>query len=128
MNQRNLENHVPIVGWVHIAIHAINIFIGLAVFMLLFGIGFATGEAEAGLILTVVGIFVGVILVALALPGIIAGYGLLKRKSWGRMLAIIVAILGLLNFPLGTAVGIYSLWVLLPEDAAPYFAEPKPAF
>lgn len=125
MNQRNLQNHVPIVGWIHIAIHAFNIVIGLAVFILLFGIGLATGEEEAAFVLTIVGVFVGIILLALALPGIAAGYGLLKRKSWGRILAIIVAVLGLLNIPLGTAVGIYTLWVLLPEDASAYFSQSK---
>jgi hypothetical protein len=45
---------------------------------------------------------------------LIAGYGLLNRKPWGRIVAIIAAILALLKFPLGTALGIYTLWVLAP--------------
>jgi len=49
--------------------------------------------------------------VALAL---LAGFGLLNRRPWGRVVAIIAAILGLLHFPLGTALGIYTLWVLAP--------------
>ena len=45
---------------------------------------------------------------------LIAGYGLLNRRPWGRIVAIIVAILALINFPFGTALGIYTLWVLGP--------------
>jgi len=43
---------------------------------------------------------------------LIAGYGLLNRRPWGRIVAIIAAVLALLKFPIGTALGIYTLWVL----------------
>jgi hypothetical protein len=43
-----------------------------------------------------------------------AGFGLLNRRPWGRVVAIIAAVLALLKFPLGTALGIYTLWVLAP--------------
>ena len=44
----------------------------------------------------------------LGLPGLLAGYGLLTRKPWARILAIVVGILSLLNFPVGTAIGLYT--------------------
>jgi len=46
------------------------------------------------------------------------GFGLLRRQPWGRVLGIIVAILALLKFPIGTALGIYTLWVLAPAESA----------
>ena len=46
---------------------------------------------------------------------LVTGWSLLTAKSWGRTLAIIVAILTLIKIPLGTALGIYSLWVLAPR-------------
>jgi len=46
-----------------------------------------------------------------------AGWGLLEHESWARLLAIVLAIVSLINFPLGTALGIYTLWVLLPSQA-----------
>lgn len=49
---------------------------------------------------------------------ILTGIALLMRVSWGRILAIIVAILSLMKIPFGTALGIYTLWVLLPGDSA----------
>jgi hypothetical protein len=62
-----------------------------------------------------------VFLAALSAPGIAAGIGLLKRKSWGRFLAMVVGVLGLLNFPVGTLIGVYMLWVLMQDSAAEYF-------
>lgn len=52
-----------------------------------------------------------------AAAGFFAGWGLLRRESWARMLALIVGFLALLNLPLGTALGIYTLWVLLPTQS-----------
>jgi hypothetical protein len=44
---------------------------------------------------------------------IVAAWGLLERTRWGRIFAIVVAILSLLKFPFGTALGIWTLVVLL---------------
>ena len=46
--------------------------------------------------------------------GIVAGWGLLERQPWARMLAIVLGCFSLLDMPFGTALGIYTLWVLLP--------------
>ncbi len=43
----------------------------------------------------------------------IAGWGLLQRTEWARIVAIIVAILSLIKFPFGTALGIATLIILL---------------
>lgn len=43
----------------------------------------------------------------------VAGWGLLEQQRWGRILAIVVAFLSLLKFPFGTAMGIWTLVVLL---------------
>src|SRR5439155_13151400 len=53
----------------------------------------------------------------LAAGGICVGWGLMQRQSWARIAAIILAILALFHPPIGTALGIYTLWVLLSDDA-----------
>jgi len=68
-----------------------------------------------------------VLLVVLGLPGILAGYGLLKRRSWARGLAVALGVLNLFNVPLGTVIGAYTLFVLLQDDAAEAFTALKPA-
>ncbi|MHB8411626.1 MAG: hypothetical protein ACYDDI_06725 [Candidatus Acidiferrales bacterium] len=47
----------------------------------------------------------------------VAAWGLLERQSWGRIVGIIAAVLSLLQIPFGTALGIYTLWVLLPASS-----------
>ncbi len=49
------------------------------------------------------------------------GYGLLKGKGWARIIAIILAILGLINFPIGTIVSIIILVYLFKDDVKAYF-------
>jgi hypothetical protein len=45
---------------------------------------------------------------------LLTGYALLTRQPWGRIFAIVFGILALIHLPLGTALGIYTLWVLAP--------------
>ncbi len=61
--------------------------------------------------------FVGFVSLVYATAGIAAGLGLFERKQWARILALVVSILALIQFPVGTALGIYSLWVLLPLES-----------
>jgi zinc ribbon protein len=60
---------------------------------------------------------IGVLILAKALAGFAAGWGLLQRASWARPLTLVLGFLSLLNAPFGTALGIYTLWVLLPGSA-----------
>jgi hypothetical protein len=60
---------------------------------------------------------VALLFLAGAVLGLIAGWGLLERQPWSRTFAIVMACFALLDVPFGTALGIYTLWVLLPERA-----------
>jgi hypothetical protein len=44
-------------------------------------------------------------------------WGLHERQPWARLLGIVIAFLALFRVPFGTALGIYTLWVLLPESS-----------
>ncbi len=50
--------------------------------------------------------------------GALVGIGLMRRERWARPLALVVGILMLLKIPFGTALGIYTLWVLVPAQSA----------
>lgn len=63
------------------------------------------------------GIALGVILGGIsAIGALLAGWGLLERASWAGILAIVMGCLALIRIPFGTALGIYTLWVLLPAE------------
>jgi hypothetical protein len=61
--------------------------------------------------------FIAILVVAKAAAGFLVGWGLLQREPWARSLTIILAFLALFNVPFGTALGIYTLWVLLPAES-----------
>jgi hypothetical protein len=127
INERDMQQHVTILGWLYIVGNAIFLAIGGFVALLLVGIAPATGDPEPMWILSVVGTAVGLLMAALGLPGLLAGYGLLTRKPWARVLTMVVGILGLVNFPIGTVIGAYTLWVLTQPTATDYFTAPQPA-
>ena len=59
-----------------------------------------------------------IVLVGRAALAIIAGFALVNRASWARIFTIVVAFLNIIKLPLGTALAIYTLWVLLPGASA----------
>lgn len=54
---------------------------------------------------------------------VMAGWGLYERAPWGRIVAIVAAFLSLLKFPFGTAIGIWTLVVLLGYRNASLYEE-----
>lgn len=60
---------------------------------------------------------VGWLILAKAAVGFIAGWGLLQREEWARVTALVIGFVALLSVPVGTALGIYTLWVLLPSQS-----------
>jgi hypothetical protein len=117
----NMERHVTLVAAINIAFGFLGIFIGLVLFIVLIGAGIISQDPEAMKILTIVGISVASFLVITSIPEIIGGFGLLKKKTWARVLVMIIAVIDLMFIPIGTLIGIYTLWVLLQEDTAKLF-------
>ncbi|MCU1284660.1 MAG: hypothetical protein JWO13_1010 [Acidobacteriales bacterium] len=63
-------------------------------------------------------VFLGTFILIKAFASLAIGTGLLQKQPWARTLALIVAFLALLNIPVGMALGIYTLWVLMSPSAA----------
>lgn len=119
-----MERHVTILGAFHIAFGAIGLVAALAILLIfggaagLIGLG-AASDPDAWIAVPIVGI-VGTVLtmivLTLSVPGIAAGFGLMTYRPWARMLTVVLSLLHLLNFPFGTALGGYGLWVLLSDE------------
>jgi hypothetical protein len=111
-----LAGHIRLLGILWIAISAFRLIPGLALIAL-----FHQGAEfmPPGVPPFVYGLLqgVGTVLLIGALLGLAAGAGLLHRQPWARMLAIVLAFTNLIDMPLGTALGIYTLWVLLPAKS-----------
>ena len=65
------------------------------------------------------GIFVILCALFLVLAALrfVTGWSLLKLQPWGRTFALVMAFTALIHPPLGTALGVYTLFVLLPDAA-----------
>ena len=123
-----MQTHVRALGIIHIVFGCIGLIGGLAAFLFFGGIGGFIGAADTSgdawvalPILGGIGFSVLVLALVLSLPGIIAGVGVLSYRPWARILMIVLSVLHILNFPFGTALGAYGLWVLLsPETTAAF--------
>lgn len=108
---RRLPEHLRLLGILWIALSAFRLLGGGA---LLVVAEFLFGEHEfLWALLSLVGAFV----LALAAAGLATGWGLWQREPWARPLALAVGAVSLLDIPFGTALGVYTLWVLLPAAA-----------
>jgi hypothetical protein len=117
----SMEKHVTLVAALNIGLSAFAIVIGFFLFFLLGGIGAASDDPEALMVLSIVGVVIFSVLFIISIPALIGGIGLLKHRNWARILLLIVSAVNLLNFPFGTALGVYSLWVLLQEETQRMF-------
>jgi hypothetical protein len=108
------EDHNKALGIAHIAYGALHLLV-ITVMMVAFGAMLAAMAQEAKDFppLLIVGLVFGLmflIYLAFTLPSFVAGYALLKRRSWAKTASIIAAIVESMGFPFGTALCVYSLW------------------
>ena len=120
--RNRVQEHVRLVGILWLAYSALTLLGGIAVEIVahtIFADGFGGGPPpEVKIWLRPLLTFVGGLVLIKAAVGFIAGWGLLQRETWARVAALVVAFISLFNVPIGTALGIYTLWVLLPADSS----------
>jgi hypothetical protein len=116
-----MEGHIKAVGALCIALSVIAILVGGFIFVLLAGIGFAVQDGDASAVLSTIGFVIGAFLTIVSIPGIIGGIGLLNRREWARILVIVISALHLINIPIGTIIGGYSIWVLVQPETVRLF-------
>ncbi|HZS56860.1 MAG TPA: hypothetical protein VFA65_20815 [Bryobacteraceae bacterium] len=119
-----MREHIRVLGILNIIMGCFTALAGIVVLVVMGGIaGVITAAADyhdqaiGGPIVAAIGVGVAVFLLVLAAPAIIGGWGLLKFKPWSRIFVIVLSVFHLLHFPLGTALGVYGLWVLFSEEA-----------
>ena len=124
-----MDTHVRGLGVLNIAIGAVGLVVAA---LMMIGVGGAAGlisasadPDEAALavpILSIVGAFVVVVLVAFSAPAVVTGIGLLYFIPWARILGFFLSAIALLGFPWVTILGVYGLWVLFSKDTERLFS------
>ena len=111
------EEHNKTLATLHFvygAMHALTL-LGLLLLVVVVEVAMPAADAiSSSWIVVAVVVFV-VLLFAVGVLPLIVGYGLTKRKSWAKPLALVLAIVSLINIPIGTALGIYSFKFLRSE-------------
>ena len=123
-----METHAKVLGILNIVFGGLGL-LGAAVLMIIFGgvtgLVTASGDPDAAVAASIVGVTgASIVLVTIltSLPAIIIGLGLYRLRPWSRIAGIVLSILSLLAFPVGTALGIYGLWVLFSAGGQKLFA------
>jgi len=113
-----LAGHVRLLGILWLAISVFSLLPGIVLLTIFGHAGYWWG-GFSGFPYFVPGLmrFIGLLFLGGGVLGIITGWGLLEHQPWARMLAIVLGVFRLLEPPFGTALGIYTLWVLLPSGS-----------
>ena len=120
---RDMEKHITLVAALHIGLGIMGLLVACLAFVFIAGAGAISGDPEAMAITSVVASTIAVFFITLSVPEIIGGIGLLKHGSWARILVLIIAVLDLFQIPFGTAIGIYTIWVLLNDETVKLFTK-----
>jgi hypothetical protein len=127
-----MQTHVKIVAGLFLAFGAVLAVGGLAssfLFTTLAHLAAASPDDTAPLAHAIFSVTRAVLIgmiVVLALPALLCGWGLLTHRGWARNLAIVLAALMLVYAPWGTIAGAYVLWVLLNRNTEAAFDATRP--
>ncbi len=129
-----MGKHIQMAGILNIVYRSITFLGGIfllfltAFFWRLFDYLVGTGEIrpdevpmELVKLVPIVLTFVGIWVILVSIVGIVAAAAVLKRKEWGRILLLVISFFSLIRIPLGTALGVYSIWVLLKDETIRMF-------
>jgi O-antigen/teichoic acid export membrane protein len=126
MEDSKMKKHVTMVAAIQIGFSVLGL---IGSMILFFALSFArsqVGDDEvARNVLKILIITLPVVIGVMSLLGLTGGIGLFSYQPWARYLVIVVAALGCLNIPFGTAKGIYALWVLLQSETIKLFSGEK---
>lgn len=126
-----METHVKVLAILHIVFSSLSLLAALIILLATGAVtsivGTAADPSDAQIAIPFIRLGGGaaaLFFIALGVPGLVVGVGLLKLRPWARILGIVISALDLTHIPFGTALGIYGLWVLFNRDAERLFVPP----
>jgi len=116
-----MDKQVRLVAGLHIGFSILGFLGSITIYALLNLIGDFVDDKNAELILSIIATAIAGLMFFFSIPGFIAGLALFKYKEWARIVILIISALNLVNFPIGTALGAYSIWVLVQKETSDLF-------
>jgi hypothetical protein len=119
--QSKVQQHLQVLAILWLLVGALDLLACLALLLVanvIFGgaihlEGVAAFQPIVRTVLSVIGVLLGI----KAILAFGAGWGLLQREAWARPLSIVLSFIELIHIPFGTALGVYTLIVLLPNES-----------
>ncbi len=118
-----MESHKKILGIVYIVTAILQIFIMvlLAVFLTtIFSFAMSQADPEDVPVIEFVSSLLrylpACVIIFISIPSLVAGVGLLTQQKWALILALVLGCLKLFSFPIGTAIGVYTIWVYAEDQ------------
>jgi hypothetical protein len=127
-----MDTHIKVAAWLRIIYSGMGLLVAFFILFLFGGISWLVGgsgdpdAAHAVPIIHLVGAAIAAFLGITALPGLITGWGLLTYQPWARILDIVLSALDLFHIPVGTALGAYSIWVMIQPETVELFERGRP--
>lgn len=126
--------HVKVLAVLYLVMSGIGLLFAVLIFFALGAaasiVGMSASPDDAAVAMPILGLTgtaLSMMLLVLSLPGLVTGWGLLKLRPWARIVGIVLAVISLINFPIGTAIGVYGLWVLLTKETERLFTPVPPS-
>ncbi|MEM9353897.1 MAG: hypothetical protein AAGA92_12855 [Planctomycetota bacterium] len=116
-----MESHITVLSIIYIGLGLLGLIPAVLVLVAIVGGGLISGDPRAISVTSIVGPIIAGLIGIWSVPAIIGGIGLYKRFGWARILVLILGVFELIGFPIGTAIGVYTLWALTRDEAAVYF-------
>ena len=111
------STNVIVIGPLHLRLYGLCIAFGVLAAVITAPL--VAEQADKIAMILAPGLFVvfSVLFLASAVVRFAVGWGLLKMRPWGRTLALAMGFFALIQPPFDTALGVYTLFVLLPDAA-----------
>jgi hypothetical protein len=120
-----MDTHVRILGRLNIGFGILSVLFFVATVVTFGSLRSVYSAAQADF--TIAAVFASMLFHGLVgIPCIVLGFATMRYREWARSLLTVVSALNLLNPPVGTFIGAYSLWVLLTPETDPLFTEAPP--
>ena len=121
-----MRTHFDVLGWLYILAGAFGVLTGTSLFILAVGTDAALANTGSGRGAPTAWFFVlsGSLFLLGGILMAVAGRAVVHRKRRGRTAVLLLALPNLAVIPFGTALGVYTFWTLLNDDARREFGRP----
>jgi hypothetical protein len=121
--ENKMQKHLTVVAALQVGFSILGIVAAFLIYAILMNVAGFVEEKEGIYVLSLIARYGSIFILIISIPGLIGGIGLFLKQIWARYLILIISVFDLLNIPIGTAIAVYSIWVLVQDDTVKLFSQ-----